>query len=119
MFLERLKLLHEPGHMCWHVARPFRYRSERTGREIAVPEGFETDLASVPRGMWHLMPPCGPYLEAAVVHDYLYSQGGDAQAREAADGIFLEAMAELGVGPVMRRAMWAAVRVFGGSRFGG
>jgi len=118
MFLTRLLLMHEPGCMLWRVASECRYQSRQLKRLIAVPVGFETDLASVPRALWRLFPPCGPYLEAAVVHDYLYSLGGTESDREQADAIFLEAMEALGVGPMSRRLIWAAVRVFGASHFG-
>lgn len=38
---------------------------------VNVPEGFVTDLASVPRAFWEIMRPEGRYAYAAVVHDYL------------------------------------------------
>lgn len=40
-----------------------------------VPEGFETDAASVPRPLWALFPPVGRYFVAAVVHDFMLEQG--------------------------------------------
>lgn len=43
-----------------------------SGQDIIVPAGFDTDFASVPRGLWNLFPPDGDYVKAAVVHDYLY-----------------------------------------------
>jgi hypothetical protein len=117
MFLNRLLLMHEPGCMLWRVAKECLYRSQKFDRLVRVPVGFKTDLASVPQALWHIFPPCGPYLEAAVVHDYLYSLGGDSKDRERADAIFLEAMEEIGVSPMSRRLIWAAVRVFGASHF--
>jgi hypothetical protein len=118
MFLTRLFLVHEPGRMLWRVAFDCLYQSERFQRLVRVPSGFETDLASVPRAFWRLFPPCGPYLEAAVVHDYLYSLGGTDKDREQADSIFMEAMESLGVGSAPRWFIWLAVRMFGASRFG-
>ena len=42
---------------------------------VAVPAGFVTDGASVPRCFWWLFPPVGRYFLAAVVHDWLLNTG--------------------------------------------
>lgn len=42
---------------------------------VVVPAGFVTDGASVPRPLWPLFPPTGRYFAAAVVHDWLLSNG--------------------------------------------
>ncbi len=39
---------------------------------ILVPEGFCTDLASVPQAFWSLLPKNGRHVYAAIIHDYLY-----------------------------------------------
>ena len=45
-------------------------------RIIAVPQGFTSDLASIPRIFWRILPPWdGKTVRASVVHDYLYSGG--------------------------------------------
>jgi hypothetical protein len=111
--MNSLTLIHETGRMSWLVALPYTYHSQKFDRTIVVPANFDTDLASVPRFFWRLFPPCGTYLEAAVIHDYLYVQGGNGSDRKRADAIFLEAMKELNVGPVSRRLIWLAVRGFG------
>lgn len=83
---------------------------------VVVPEGFVTDLASVPRFLWTIIPPFGKYTAAAVVHDYLYGVqriGDTAIERVLADRIFMEAMKELGVRRTRRWAMFRAVRMFG------
>ncbi len=74
-----------------------------------VPRGFKTDLASIPRLLWRLLPPIGKYDKAAVVHDYLYQFNG--VTRKEADSILLEAMTVLGVGKWTRRTIYAGVRV--------
>lgn len=79
---------------------------------IVVPNGFVTDLASVPRLFWQVLPPQGRYGPAAILHDWLYWQ--QATTREVADQVFLTVMEELEVPSAKRRAMWASVRVFGG-----
>jgi hypothetical protein len=81
------------------------------GRIIDVPQGFETDFASVPRLFWRIVPPWGRYSPAAVVHDYLYHTA--KVSRKEADDIFLELMARLAVPMWKRYVMYWAVRLFG------
>jgi hypothetical protein len=98
----------------------YRMRDGRGSEIIAVPAGFVTDFASVPWGFWNLEPPLGEAGRAAVVHDYLYAtQGlGGRYGRAEADGIFREALADLGVPLWKRSLLWAAVRVGGASGWG-
>jgi hypothetical protein len=84
---------------------------------ILVPEGTETDFASVPRGLWNLFPPDGSYTAAAVIHDCLYRKA--VVPRSVADAVFLEAMRVAGTGVVSRTVIWASVRVFGWLHFRG
>ena len=93
---------------------------EGSGELIAVPAGYVTDFASVPRLFWRVEPPFGIAAPAAVVHDWLYSTGGlgGRYTRLRSDEIFREALAVLGVGMVKRNLMFAAVRVGGGRGFG-
>ncbi|TYP82084.1 DUF1353 domain-containing protein [Blastococcus xanthinilyticus] len=85
---------------------------------IAVPAGFATDLATVPRAFWAVLPPHGAYEKAAVLHDWLCVQLAahrrcwcrpPVNARET-DGLFRRVMREAGVGPVTRWVMWTGVR---------
>jgi hypothetical protein len=79
---------------------------------FVVPAGFRTDFASVPRPVVWLVPRFGAYTLAAILHDWLCSEGirsGVVTSRDA-DGIFRRVMRESGV-PVLRRwLMWAGVR---------
>jgi len=78
--------------------------------KIVVPRGFRTDLASVPRIFWVLIPPFGRYSQAAVVHDYLYRMEHD---RKEADSIFYDLMIEYGVWKWKAIIMYLGVRAFG------
>lgn len=78
---------------------------------IDVPAGFKTDLASIPRGLWNVLPPVGRYDAAAVVHDLLYQRNGCTRAE--ADAVLLEAMGVLGVGRLARWTIYAGVRTGG------
>jgi hypothetical protein len=79
---------------------------------FVVPAGFRTDFASVPRVVTWLVPRFGAYTLAAILHDWLVTDGlrtGAVTSRQA-DGIFRRVMRESGV-PVLRRwLMWAGVR---------
>jgi hypothetical protein len=86
----------------------YRGRSQR----FVVPTGFRTDFATVPRVIAWLVPRFGTYTLAAILHDWLCTEGirsGVVTSRDA-DGIFRRVMRESGV-PVLRRwLMWAGVR---------
>jgi hypothetical protein len=94
----------------WAVEQPLVYRGRRD--VFIVPAGFRTDFASVPRVAVWLIPRFGRYTPAAILHDWLCTEGiatGQVTSREA-DGLFRRIMRESGV-PVLRRwLMWAGVR---------
>lgn len=115
------------GRSLWGVQRELTYEAGDSHDLITVPKGFVTDLASIPRPVWTVYPPDGPWVKAAVIHDFLYFTAGDGiwfkhrgvarttpYARREADDIFREAMADRGIGATDRAAIWAAVRVGGG-----
>jgi hypothetical protein len=94
----------------WKVAESFRYYISEN-EFVDVPQGFETDFASVPRPFWIIFPPDGQYSQAAVLHDYLY--WSRIYSRKKSDDTFLGGMKDLNVPLPKRRAMWRAVRSFG------
>lgn len=98
---------------------PFAFISPTLGR-IEIEAGFDTDYASVPRGLWNLYPPDGEYSPAAWIHDYLYwyqalCEGGLPIKREQADLVFLEAMKALGIGWLTRSVLYRSVCIGGGT----
>ena len=98
------------------LLRDLHFRSENYGN-ITVPRGFKTDLASVPRALTWLFPTDGRYMEAAIVHDYLYAFG--IGTKRDADAIFKYAMKQLGVQAWRRWCLYWAVRFFGKGAFDG
>ena len=71
---------------------------------FVVPVGFRTDFATVPLPVAWLVPRFGAYTLAAILRDWLCTEGirsGAVTSREA-DGIFRRIMRESGV-PVLRR----------------
>jgi hypothetical protein len=102
-FLSKLWLEQVDGDK-WIVAAPLRYRSDLLRGIVVVPTGYETDLASVPRGFWNIIPKSGKYNPAAALHDGGYTghlRTDDGQhmrlIKKLSDQLFLEAMLVLGV----------------------
>ena len=52
------------------LTKPFNF--ELDDIEMSIPEGFESDRASVPRIFWSIIPPLGKYSIGALIHDWLY-----------------------------------------------
>jgi len=112
------------------VARDFRlsYRlaDEESYREIVVPAGMLTDLASVPRLMRVFVGRVGLHLEPAIVHDYLYiawqaveGKAPSSKDRSFGDRLMFAAMKEAGVHWFHCHAMYLAIRLMGGGLFKG
>jgi hypothetical protein len=118
----------------WILVEPLVWRSRFEGHDIrlVIPagpgpgEGFETDLASVPRWLTWLVPRYGQYTRAAIVHDFLCQHSdndfGDQHCgacpavpvlrlrdRSDADEVFRVIMRQLGVPWARRELMWSAV----------
>src|SRR5437773_4766029 len=108
-FLDKLELEYLDGK-TWRLTSVFRYQAA-AGNIITIPAGFLTDFASIPRGLWNVLPPTSACGDGAVVHDYLYSTQPCTRAQ--ADGILIEAMAVQGIGRLTRALVWAGVRVGG------
>ena len=93
--------------------------------EIEVHANFITDFASIPRWLWWLYNPTGPYGKAAVIHDYIYRNvflrrpDGKPYTKEEADLIFELGMQVLPVSNFTCNAMYLAVKVGGNSTFSG
>lgn len=118
----------------WTLEKPFRYWIDKLheGDVLTLPIGTKTDFASVPKLFWNILPPFGPYGKPAVVHDFLYRNGGNANVAEdgqpvrlrhftraECDQVFLDAMACIGVSWITRHFMYRMVRLFGGSSYKG
>jgi hypothetical protein len=121
------------GRSLWAIEKGLGYRTSVGGDEsIEVVPGFVTDLASIPRFAWGLLPPDGPWVKAAIVHDFLYFTSGTGAwkhhpaaitrakpyERREADDILNEAMKDRGVDGLRRFIIWAAVRIGGGNGWG-
>lgn len=89
----------------WVVLAPLRWRED--GRDLVVPRGFITDLASVPRPLRGLLDVNGRSRKAAVLHDYGYCL--QWASREEIDALFRRALIAEGMHPAVARTYWLGV----------
>ncbi len=75
------------------LSEPWLYCAPATRNLYVVPAGYVTDFASVPWPATVFYPPFGDWVEAAVIHDWLYDVGQTGE-RSNVDHIFREAVAE-------------------------
>ena len=95
----------------WELLSTLQYRSQRLGRVVAVPAGFVTDFASVPRVPVVYTAFGNRAHRESVVHDYLYQT--HLVTKATADRIFFEAMGARGKKWWIRLAMYMGVVVAG------
>jgi hypothetical protein len=63
-----------PGNR-WQLEAAYSYADG--ANVITVPEGFQFDLASIPRMFWGLIAPFELSIAAPLLHDFLYHHQGD------------------------------------------
>lgn len=85
-----------------------------------VIHGFQTNFASIPRGLWNVFPKMGKWDAAAVIHDAayrrsLYTEAGERVhlIKKYSDRLFYDAMRESGVSLFNARLMYTMVSLFG------
>jgi hypothetical protein len=118
------------GHQYDALRNPITF-TRPNGEAVTMPAGMQTDLASIPRLLWPILPPDGPWGEAALPHDLCYSSHGAMTwhghagrsrpapyVRAECDQILDEAMATLGVPRVQRVIIWLGVRIGGAAGWG-
>lgn len=100
----------------WQLLSPLSYASDIVSTIITVPEGFQTDFASIPR--WIPLASSqlvGRCCREACIHDLLYRCDEPVGVtRKQADDIMKEAMLVRGKGWLTAYTVWAGVRIGGG-----
>lgn len=118
-FIGDIEAAFTPGDKRVRLEDSFAFISDRYRTFICVDKGFETDFASVPKFLhWFIGPTDTNIREAAVVHDFIYSRLTDRFTRKEADNILVEGMEVLGASAFKRKAVYAAVRMFGAGHWG-
>jgi hypothetical protein len=93
------------------LLRGLTYTSEKFKIRIYIPEGFETDLGSIPQLLQGIFPKDGKAMFAYILHDYLYYTGMYSQWE--CDSMLDEAMGTLGVSYWRRKAVRSGLAVGG------
>ena len=107
-FLDPLVVEHLDGD-GWRLWFEFRCIAE-DGRAIYVPAGYKTDMLSIPRAAWVIIPPTGRGGKAGVLHDWVLTHMHLTRA-QCAD-YFLEALLSLNVDDNQADLMFAMVRAY-------
>lgn len=91
---------------------------------LTAPRRMVTDLVSVPPVFRIFVGRVGPWLEAAILHDWLYvawrlvpGRGARARDRLFADRVMLLAMERARVSAWRRLAIYGSLRIFGGAAY--
>ena len=81
---------------------------------VSIPEGFETDGASVPRLFWFIISPFTLALYASIVHDFQLSNPDKykAKRRKEIDKQFYYNLRDSGINPIRSYAVWLGVRIW-------
>lgn len=100
-----------------------RKGKQEVTRNIVIPSGFITDLASIPKlARWYICPTDSDIMEAAVLHDFLYRYTGGSFFGWVGDERFTRTMSDkilrigcrsLHMGKTKSWLVFVAVRVFG------
>lgn len=114
------------GKKTFRLIEDWRFKHDRFTSILVVPEGYKSDLASIPS--WIFWWQWGKFNIAAIAHDYIYEHGyiwGDWEGnrfpvsmfKKSADLLFYEICLFLGVPPLTAKLMYWAVRLFGRGNF--
>lgn len=112
MFQTPLILAEDPEPDIWVLAAPLVWQDEISGK-ITVPEGFRTDLASIPRPFRNIpwLDPNGRSRRPAVLHDWLYAW--QVRSKDFADNVLRDALRAEGANRWEAGVFYYAVHWFG------
>lgn len=118
MFKTGATLTHLLDRGLWQTVQPLVWSSP--AMTVTVPIGFTTDLASVPRTLWWLIPRADRHIvEPSVIHDFMYSGGMPGVTRKLADRTLRAAVLWCGAPRWYATAVYCAVRLFGRGHWSG
>lgn len=114
----------------FEISRVFKvqFKLKNNWYLIKIPVGRKTDLASIPRIFWSILPRDDrDYLESAILHDEFYKKGGEVKVTEVKTGksVFLK-VSRLQADILFREGAkvlgspaWKAFSIFYAVRIGG
>ena len=105
----------------WLVLRTFSVRwiplPPFSSMGFDIPEGFQTDLASLPGFIRGFNPVNGHHLQPAIIHDYIYRNRAMGITKAEGDQMFYDGMIAMGTPSYRAWYMYQGVRLFGGSSY--
>lgn len=108
-------LQNKTGRQLYMLDAPLCYQSDVADYEFMVPEGFVTDLSSIPRLPFIYLLLNGVSDMPGVIHDYLYSTG--LVHRKKSDAVLREACLAIGLPRWKAEAIYLGVRVGGSNNY--
>jgi len=100
------------GH--WHVGHSFIIELELGGGiviDYEIPEGYDSDLGSVPRFLWSFIAPFELGIKECITHDKLYRE--NFRDRKFCDDFWLKVMRRKKIVKWKRELAYKFVRAFG------
>lgn len=95
----------------YKTAKPIKVIIDK--KLFVIPEGFTTDLASIPRFFWSIYSPhYVGFILPAIIHDFLY-RSPVVHSRQYADRVFFAALLNNGISYWTAFKFYIVVRVFG------
>lgn len=96
----------------FEVSEGFLFYSKQYG-DINIPVGYRSNFADIPRIFWGVIPPCGRYSKATIIHDWLIENKDlHSFTYQEINNIFLEAMEVLGVHVITRSTIYWSVSFY-------
>jgi hypothetical protein len=112
---QNIPLKNRDGRQLYRLINPFIYQSDVARKTVIVPDGYVTDLASIPRMPFFYRELEGIADMAGVPHDFAYSTG--FLDRDTADLMLKEACLLIGISAWKVWAIYSGVRVGGKSHY--
>ncbi|WP_412759710.1 DUF1353 domain-containing protein [Methylorubrum subtropicum] len=100
----------------YYITESLTWKSDTDpNHTISIPSGFVTDLASIPRVFWSILPKTSAYTYPAIIHDYLYWFQPQNYTRKSADEVLKTTMQELNISKIKIFIIFISVRLWGGT----
>ena len=97
----------------WKIEKPVEVLLSN-GEVIVIPEGFQYDMATVPKWLWSIVRPFNDALMGTLIHDYLYMcQGNHSMTRAEADLEYLKWNNTTNANKLDNYTRYIFVRLFG------
>ncbi|MFN4351541.1 MAG: DUF1353 domain-containing protein [Hylemonella sp.] len=97
-----------PNPPVFLLALPLNFAADDKKEVFAVPAGFVTDLASIPRALWWWQGPHEGTMAPAIIHDFLYWE--QPCTKDEADAVMYVAMKQTGMSEFSINRVYDGIR---------